>query len=59
MADQMIVTPFVGMWLSIFVILPISIFLTIKAKNDAPLIDSESYFNPIAKIQSMLNKKRS
>lgn len=58
MAEQLIVTPFVGMWLSIFVIFPISIFLTIKAKNDAPLIDGEWYYNYFQKLKHLFNKKR-
>ena len=36
-------TPFEGMFLSTFVLLPIGIFLTIKAMNDSQLFNKESY----------------
>ncbi len=58
MAEQVILTPFAGMWLSIFVIAPMSLFLTIKAKNDAPLIDGEWYYNQTIRIRNFFTKKR-
>ncbi|MEZ5013845.1 MAG: LptF/LptG family permease [Chitinophagales bacterium] len=54
LAEQEVLTPFFGMWLSIIVILPIGIFLTIKAKNDAPVIDSESYLQTYGKFIAVL-----
>lgn len=33
----------VGMWMSSFLFLPLGIFLTIKATNDSPLLDMESW----------------
>jgi lipopolysaccharide export system permease protein len=47
-------TPFEGMFLSTFVLLPIGIFLTIKAMNDSQLFNKESY-NRI--IQNLRRKK--
>lgn len=58
MAEQNFVTPFVGMWLSIFVITPISYFLTIKAKNDAPVIDGEQYRNRFVQLKNAIFRKR-
>ena len=36
-AEQMVLTPWQGMWLSTFLLSPIGIFLTWKAKNDSPI----------------------
>jgi len=58
MAEQNFVTPFVGMWLSIFVIAPISYFLTIKAKNDAPVIDGEQYRNKLVHLKNFIFRKK-
>lgn len=40
-ADQM--EPFVGMWLSSAVLLPLGVFLTYKATTDSPLFDTEAW----------------
>ncbi len=36
-------TPFEGMWISTFILLPIGIYLTYKSTNDASIMNSESY----------------
>ena len=43
MAKEDTITPLVGMWLATAVLTPIGIFLTIKALNDAPVLNSEFY----------------
>ena len=43
MAEEMTVEPHVGMWLSTMILFPIGVFLTIKAGNDAPLLNGERY----------------
>lgn len=58
MAEQNVLTPFAGMWLPIFIIFPISIFLTIKAKNDAPVFDGGFYYDQFIKIKNLFNKKK-
>ncbi len=58
LAEQMILTPFWGMWLSIFIVAPFSILLTIKAKNDAPIIDGEWYYNQLLKLKYFLIHKK-
>lgn len=40
-----------GMWLPSFIFLPLGFFLTIKATNDSPLFDSNSWFKYLSKIQ--------
>ena len=41
---------FLGVWLSSIIILPIGIFLTIKATTDAALLDGESWKKTFRKI---------
>lgn len=45
---------FYGMWLSTFILLPISMFLTYKASNDSALFDSERYINPIRRVTKII-----
>lgn len=51
------ITPFVGMWLSSFVFLPIGIFLTIKATSDARVLDAESWKKMMTNFSSKFSKK--
>ena len=44
-------SPFVGMWLAIFVLVPVGIFLTYKAMNDSQLFSKE-YYNRLLKKMS-------
>lgn len=39
-----ILTPFAGMWISTFILIPISIWLTYKAANDSVIMNIETYF---------------
>ena len=48
---QDIMTPFGGMWLSTFVLGPISIFLIYKAMNDSQLFNSEFYFRMLRSLK--------
>jgi lipopolysaccharide export system permease protein len=43
MAKEDTITPFAGMWLATAVLLPIGVFLTFKALNDAPVLNREFY----------------
>jgi lipopolysaccharide export system permease protein len=36
-------SPFMGMWLATFVLLPLGLFLTYKALNDSKLLSKEAY----------------
>ncbi len=36
--------PFAGMWISTFILVPISIWLTYKAANDSVIMNVETYF---------------
>ena len=44
------VPPYQGMWMATAILLPIGIFLTIKATSDSTLFDINSYIHPIKKI---------
>ncbi len=47
---QDIMTPFAGIWLPSYVLMPVGIFLVYKAMNDSQLFNNEFYFNIIKKI---------
>lgn len=52
MAEEMKLSAFTGMWMSSFILAPMGIFLTIKAKNDSSLLNMDAYqsfFNSIAR----------
>lgn len=57
-----VMSPFTGMWLSIFVLVPIGIFLTYKAMHDSQLFSKEFYnraFKKIRGISSTFRKEKS
>ncbi len=43
LAKQTVLSPFMGVWLSTFVLTPIALFLSVKANNDSVLFDKEFY----------------
>lgn len=47
--------PWLGMWLSLFLFLPLGIFLTYKAATDSVLFDVDLYIQPIKRIFSRKN----
>ncbi len=42
-AEELVLTPFQGMWLSTFVLLPLGLFLTYKATHDSALLNADAY----------------
>jgi lipopolysaccharide export system permease protein len=50
-AKENITSPFFGMWLAIFVLIPIGIFLTYKAMHDSQLFNKEFYTRIFKKIR--------
>jgi len=50
-----IATPLVGMWLSIIVLTPVSMFLTYKAMHDSQLFNKEFYNRAIKKLILFFN----
>jgi len=50
-------SPFTGMWLATFVLVPIGIFLIVKAMNDSQLFNKESYFRFRNNLKHLLRRK--
>jgi lipopolysaccharide export system permease protein len=53
-----IMSPFLGMWLSIFVLVPVGIFLTYKAMHDSQLFNKEFYTRSFKKMKLFLGTFR-
>jgi lipopolysaccharide export system permease protein len=51
-------SPFIGMWLSVIVLIPVGIFLTYKAMHDSQLFSKEFYYRLFKKIQPMIARLR-
>lgn len=47
-----------GMWIASAILLPVGVFLTIKATTDSPLMDSEAYSKTIGKLINLIKKKK-
>lgn len=47
-------SPFTGMWLSTFVLLPIGLFLIYKARHDSQLFNKEAYYRIFKKLRLRL-----
>jgi lipopolysaccharide export system permease protein len=52
-------SPFMGMWLSVIVMLPIGFFLTYKAMQDSQLFNKEFYFRTFNWVRTRLARLRS
>ena len=55
-AKENVMTPFAGMWMATFCLLPVGIFLTYKAMHDSNLMNREYYFRTWRKIKSVLKR---
>jgi lipopolysaccharide export system permease protein len=55
-AKENVLTPFGGMWMATFSLLPVGIFLTYKAMHDANIMNREFYFRTWRKIKSVLKR---
>ncbi len=53
-----ITTPLLGMWLSVFVLIPVGIFLTYKAMHDSQLFSKEFYTRVFKRFRLFLTKFR-
>ncbi|MGA9639316.1 LptF/LptG family permease [Flavobacterium sp.] len=51
-------SPFLGAWMSSFILTPLAIFLTYRATNDIGLINMDAIFTPIQKIFKKLFQKQ-
>lgn len=53
-----VTSPVVGMWIATYVLLPLGIFLTYKANNEASMMNSETYTNFVKKLFRKKKAKR-
>jgi lipopolysaccharide export system permease protein len=53
-AKENVTSVFFGMWLAIFVLIPVGIFLTYKAMHDSQLFNKEFYNRSYKKIKTLL-----
>ncbi len=55
-ARELVVSPWWGMWMSAFALLPLGLFLTIKATTDAPLMNTDTWKKSFRNIRSRIGK---
>lgn len=53
-----VLSPFVGMWLSSFVLIPVGFFLTYKAMQDSQLFNQEYYYRSFKKLRVFIETFR-
>jgi lipopolysaccharide export system permease protein len=51
--------PFVGMWMSTIILLPVGLFITYKAMHDSTLFSKEFYFRMSRKFRAYMKEKKS
>ncbi len=56
-AKEGAMSPFIGMWLSTFILVPIGIFLTYKALKDSQLLNKEFYFRMRRNLEKFIKKR--
>lgn len=56
-AEEGQLSPFMGMWLSIFVLTPLGVFLTYKAMRDSALFNIDAYLLPIKNLWGKISAK--
>lgn len=57
-ANTGVMSPIVGMWLPIFVLLPVGLFLTRKAMQDSQLFNGDFYYRSFKQFRKFLGKKK-
>ena len=55
LAKQSVTSPLVGMWLSTAILIPIGIFLTVKAMSDSQLFNKEFYYRFIRRLKILIS----
>jgi lipopolysaccharide export system permease protein len=58
MARNAVMATWSGMWLANIVLLPIAIFLVVKAMNDSNLFNQEFYFRSYKRFKNYIQSKR-
>lgn len=57
MAKEGIWAPWMGMWMSTFILTPVGIFLTYKANNDSVVFNADLYINWFKRIAGIRDKR--
>jgi lipopolysaccharide export system permease protein len=57
-AKEGAMSPFMGMWLSTFVLVPVGVFLTYKALKDSQLFNKEFYFRVRTNVAKLIRKSQ-
>lgn len=57
LTEEMVLTPFWGMWLCIFFFFPMGLFLLYKANNDSQLFETETYKMKIQRWVTKISKR--
>lgn len=57
-AKENTLTPFAGMWMATFILVPVGLFLTYKAMRDSQLFDKEFYRKISGFFRSLFNRKK-
>jgi lipopolysaccharide export system permease protein len=53
-----VMSPFMGMWLSVLAMLPIGFFLTYKAMQDSQLFNQEFYYRTYKRVRILIQTFR-
>jgi len=57
-AKQEVMGPLAGMWMATFILVPIGIFLVVKAMRDSQLFNQEFYFRSFGRFRSFVNNRK-
>lgn len=61
LAEKLVISPFLGAWMPCMILLPIGIFLTMRAMKDAKILDVDKVVQPVisgfTKLFGLLKKK--
>lgn len=55
---ESVFSPFAGMWLSSFILIPLSVFLTYKASTDSVIMNIDTYFSFFKRIFKLRSKTK-
>ncbi|MCK5171158.1 MAG: LptF/LptG family permease, partial [Bacteroidales bacterium] len=56
-AREGVMPPYIGMWLSSFILMPLGIFLTYKATTDSVILNADTYLLFFKRLFKRLSKK--
>ncbi|MDB5230090.1 MAG: rane protein [Chitinophagaceae bacterium] len=56
-AKEHVTSPFIGMWLSTLILIPVGFFLTLKAMRDSQLFNQEFYFRFLRNVKTFIQRK--